>query len=41
MLARIERDPKLLRLPLVRAGNRLSIGRDETSWQAMLTEVAR
>lgn len=36
MLGRIERDPKLLRLPLVRAGNRLSIGRDEDSWKTML-----
>ena len=36
LLGKIERDPKLLRLPLVRAGNRLSIGRDEDSWRAML-----
>jgi arsenate reductase-like glutaredoxin family protein len=36
LLARIERDPKLLRLPLVRAGNRLSVGHDETSWREML-----
>ena len=35
LLARIERDPKLLRLPLVRGANRLSIGRDEDSWKAM------
>ena len=40
LLARIEREPKLLRLPLVRAGNQLSIGRDEPAWQAMLAEVA-
>jgi arsenate reductase len=35
LLARIERDPKLLRLPLVRAANRISIGQDEESWKAM------
>ncbi len=38
ILARIERDPLLLRLPLVRAGNRLSIGHDEESWKAMLAD---
>ena len=37
MLQRIEREPKLLRLPLVRAANRLSIGQDEESWKAMLS----
>jgi arsenate reductase-like glutaredoxin family protein len=37
MLRRVELEPKLLRLPLVRAGNRLSVGRDEAAWQAMLT----
>lgn len=36
LLQRIERDPKLLRLPLIRSSNRLSIGQDEESWQAML-----
>ena len=36
LLQRIERDPGLLRLPLVRAANRLSLGRDETAWKAML-----
>ena len=35
ILSRIEREPQLLRLPLVRAGNRLSIGRDEEAWKAM------
>ncbi len=37
LLGRIERDPKLLRLPLVRAAQRLSIGHNEDSWKAMLT----
>jgi len=36
MLDRIEWEPKLLRLPLVRAANRLSVGQDESSWKAML-----
>lgn len=36
MLARIEQEPKLLRLPLVRAGNQLGIGHDEEKWKAML-----
>jgi arsenate reductase-like glutaredoxin family protein len=36
LLARIEREPKLLRLPLVRSGNRLAIGRDEDGWRSML-----
>src|SRR5205085_7316180 len=37
LLDRIERDPKLLKLPLVRAANGLSIGHDEAAWTAMLT----
>jgi arsenate reductase (glutaredoxin) len=41
MLGRIERDAKLLRLPLVRAANRLSIGQDEESWNALLAGAAR
>ena len=36
MLGRIEKDPKLLRLPLIRGGNRLSVAHDEASWKAML-----
>jgi arsenate reductase (glutaredoxin) len=41
ILSRIEREPQLLRLPLVRAGNRLSIGRDEETWKAMAEALAR
>ena len=37
ILGRIERDARLLRLPLVRAGNRFSIGLDEEAWKGMLT----
>jgi arsenate reductase len=36
ILGRIERDPRLLRLPLVRCANFLTIGRDEDGWKAML-----
>lgn len=36
LLQKIERDPKLLRLPLVRAANLVSIGHDEEAWKAML-----
>ena len=39
MLDRIEREPKLLRLPLVRAANRFSVGQDEPSWKAMLDSL--
>jgi arsenate reductase len=40
LLGKIERDPQLLRLPLVRAGNQISIGRDEKAWTAMLEHLA-
>ncbi len=36
ILTRIEREPKLLRLPLVRCGNQFSIGQDEPAWKSML-----
>jgi arsenate reductase-like glutaredoxin family protein len=36
LLSRIEREPKLLRLPLVRGGGKISIGHDEPAWKAML-----
>lgn len=35
LLARVEREPKLLRLPLVRAEKRLSLGQDEEAWREM------
>jgi len=38
LLERIQREPALLRLPLVRAGNRVSIGQDAESWKEMLEE---
>lgn len=36
VLGRVERDPKLLRLPLIRGGKLLSVGHDEKSWKAMV-----
>ena len=36
LLGRIEREPKLLRLPLVRSGDKISVGQDEAGWKAML-----
>jgi arsenate reductase len=41
LLERIERDPRLLRLPLIRAANRLSVGHDEESWRAMVPAPVR
>ena len=38
LLGRMERDPRLLRLPLVRAANRISIGQDQDSWKEMLAD---
>ena len=40
MLGRIERDPKLLRLPLVRSANRLIVGHDEDAWKAIVAAPA-
>jgi arsenate reductase-like glutaredoxin family protein len=36
ILGKIEREPALLRLPLVRCANKLSIGHDEDSWKGMI-----
>jgi arsenate reductase-like glutaredoxin family protein len=36
LLGHIEREPKLLRLPLVRGANLLSLGQDEAAWKAMV-----
>jgi arsenate reductase-like glutaredoxin family protein len=36
LMGRIEREPALLRLPLVRGGKLVSIGQDEEAWKAML-----
>ncbi|HTS76207.1 MAG TPA: ArsC/Spx/MgsR family protein [Bryobacteraceae bacterium] len=36
LIGRVERDPKLMRLPLVRSGKFLSIGDDPSAWEQML-----
>lgn len=41
MFERAAREPSLLRLPLVRAGNLVSIGNDENAWQAMIATSSR
>ncbi|MCC6586250.1 MAG: arsenate reductase [Bryobacterales bacterium] len=41
LLARIENNPLLLRLPLVRGPKTVSIGEDEAAWKEMATELAR
>ena len=36
-LGKIEREPKLLRLPLIRAANKLAIGQNEEAWKEMVS----
>jgi arsenate reductase (glutaredoxin) len=36
LLRKIEHEPKLLKLPLIRCGNLLSVGHDEAAWKQML-----
>jgi len=38
---RIAQDPRLLRLPLVRAGKNLSVGQDDAAWNTMLAAPDR
>ncbi len=41
-VARVQDEPRLLSLPLVRIGKHLAIGRNENAWKAMLeTEVKK
>ncbi|HBY63014.1 MAG TPA: arsenate reductase [Solibacterales bacterium] len=40
-LRRIEGDARLLRLPLVRLGNRLCVGRDDEAWKVIADEAGR
>lgn len=37
LMQRVESEPKLLRLPLVRSANKLAVGQDEAGWKAMLS----
>src|SRR5580693_1080990 len=34
---RVAREPQLLKLPLVRAGNKIVIGHDEEGWRALIS----
>jgi len=36
LMERIEKQPNLLRLPLVRGANKLAVGLDEVGWRAMI-----
>ena len=36
MLLKIEKDPRLLKLPLIRGGKLLSVGQAEENWKAMI-----
>jgi arsenate reductase len=38
LLRKIQEQPKLLKLPLVRCGNRICVGRDEKGWAGLLAE---
>ncbi len=40
LAGRLLADQRLLRLPLVRAGNRLAVGRDEAAWKEMVAGPA-
>lgn len=40
LMARIEKEPKLLKLPLVRGFNKISLGKDEEGWKAILAAGA-
>lgn len=39
LLERLLNDQRLLRLPLVRLGQNLSVGHDEAAWKSWLAEV--
>lgn len=41
LMARIEKEPKLLRLPFIRSANKLSIGLDEAAWKEMVIAPPR
>jgi arsenate reductase (glutaredoxin) len=41
LLARIEKEPKLLKLPFVRGGNKIAIGKDEAGWKDALEAAAK
>lgn len=40
LLQKIEAEPRLLRLPLVRGGNRIAVGHDEAAWKEIATALS-
>ena len=40
LLQRIENDPKLLRLPLVRGANQVALGNDEENWKEIAAAIS-
>jgi arsenate reductase len=40
LLEKIEREPKLLRLPLVRGANKIALGHDEATWKEIATAIS-
>lgn len=38
LLQRVEKEPKLLKLPLVRCANRFIVGHDEAGWKALVAD---
>lgn len=40
LLEKIEREPKLLRLPLVRSGQHLAVGQDEPKWREIASALS-
>lgn len=40
LLEKIEREPKLLRLPLVRGANKIALGQDEATWKEIATAIS-
>lgn len=40
LLQKIENDPKLLRLPLVRGANKIAIGNDEAVWKDIAAAIS-
>jgi len=41
LLEKVQREPKLLLLPLIRSGSQLAVGQDEAAWKLMLAAPRR
>ena len=40
LLQKVENDPKLLRLPLVRGANKIAVGNDEAAWKDIAAAIS-